>query len=187
MQEDGVNSVVIIPLYPQYSISTSGSSLKVIQDVFYNQLEKWGSDKVAHTVVPAWYYRPGYIKAMAQLIVKELVNYSTSEMEQGLHVLYSAHGVPQSYIEAGDPYQRQIEECVRLISKEVGAQLADARTRPASLTDEQALSLAGAFELHTDGEKCVKPVQYHLSFQSRVGPVQWLRYVSSQRSYNRAY
>ena len=43
----------------------------------------------------------------------------------------SAHGVPESYIEAGDPYQRHIEECVRLISAEVSNQLSNDVTRPA--------------------------------------------------------
>lgn len=46
MQEDGINTIVIIPLYPQYSISTSGSSLKLLEDIFYNQPDKWGPDKV---------------------------------------------------------------------------------------------------------------------------------------------
>lgn len=45
-------------------------------------------------------------------------------------IYYSAHGVPESYIEAGDPYQRHIEECVRLISTEVSNQLANDATRP---------------------------------------------------------
>ena len=70
MQKDEINTVVIIPLYPQYSISTSGSSLKLLEDIFYNQPEKWGPDKVTHTVVPAWYFRPGYVQTMASLIVK---------------------------------------------------------------------------------------------------------------------
>ncbi len=47
--------------YPQYSISTSGSSLKLLQEIFYKQADLWGPDKVAHTVVPAWYYRKGYV------------------------------------------------------------------------------------------------------------------------------
>ena len=62
MRKDGINSIVILPLYPQYSISTSGSSLKLLQDIFYQQPEIWGSDKVQHTVVPSWYYRRGYIR-----------------------------------------------------------------------------------------------------------------------------
>jgi Ferrochelatase len=70
MHNDGINSMVILPLYPQYSISTSGSSLKLLSDIFYNEPDKWGPDKVTHTVVPAWYYRPGYVKTMASMIVE---------------------------------------------------------------------------------------------------------------------
>lgn len=70
MHKDGINSIVILPLYPQYSISTSGSSLKLLLDIFENEPEKWGPDKVTHSVVPAWYYRPGYTKTMASMIVE---------------------------------------------------------------------------------------------------------------------
>lgn len=69
MHSDGVNSVVILPLYPQYSISTSGSSLKLLLDIFQSEPSKWGLDKITHTVVPAWYHRPGYVKTMASMIV----------------------------------------------------------------------------------------------------------------------
>ena len=165
MQADGINAMVIIPLYPQFSISTSGSSLRILQEIFYKNPEVWGPDKVAHTVVPSWYHRKGYVEAMAQLCIKEIIKYSESEMRQGLHVLFSAHGVPQSYIEAGDPYQRQIEECVKLVSSEVSSILTDPLRRPVEISQEQCNLLAS-------GDTAV---EYHLSFQSRVGPVQWLR------------
>ena len=110
MRRDGVNTMVILPLYPQYSISTSGSSLKLLQEIFYQNPDIWGPSKVTHTVVPAWYYRKGYVQAMASLIVKELDAYTVADARNGgLHVLFSAHGVPESYIDAGDPYQRQIQ------------------------------------------------------------------------------
>ena len=165
MQADGVNAMVIIPLYPPFSISTSGSSLRILQEIFYKNPEIWGPDKVAHTVVPSWYHRKGYVEAMAQLCIKEMVKYSASERKQGLHVLFSAHGVPQSYIEAGDPYQRQIEECVKLVSTEVSAILTDPNRRPEDISPEQCNALASG----------TSAVEYHLSFQSRVGPVQWLK------------
>lgn len=57
IQRDKINTLVIVPLYPQYSISTSGSSLRVLQEIFQKQPQLWGADKIAHTVVPAWYYR----------------------------------------------------------------------------------------------------------------------------------
>lgn len=123
---DEIDSLVIVPLYPQYSISTSGSSLKLLQEIFYKNPEKWNSDQIMHTVVPSWYHRPGYITAMASLVVQEVLGYSLEEMRDGVHVLFSAHGVPESYIASGDPYQQQIEECVRLISREVAEQLKQA-------------------------------------------------------------
>lgn len=164
VQRDGVNSLVVVPLYPQYSISTSGSSLRVLQEIFQSQPGLWSSDRVAHTVVPAWYYRKGYVSAMARLIVRELEGFTAAQAAEGVHVLFSAHGVPQSYIAAGDPYQRQIEECVRLVSREVSELL---------LRDGIDTTLSR--ELRHALARGEQAVRFHLSFQSRVGPVQWLQ------------
>ena len=98
IQQDKIDTLVIVPLYPHFSVSTSGSSLKLLQDIFYKSPEIWGQEKIAHTVVPAWYHRPGYISVMAKLVVDQVVQYSQSDMQEGLHVLFSAHGVPESYI-----------------------------------------------------------------------------------------
>jgi len=152
IQKDKIEALVIIPLYPQFSISTSGSSLRVLQEEFARRSDIWAP--IAHTVVPNWYDRPGYVRAMADLILNELDSFSDSELQDGSaasptlprrHVLFSAHGVPQSYIEAGDPYQSQIGECVDAIS---------------------------ALVLDRWGKE---EVQIHLSYQSRVGPIEWLR------------
>jgi ferrochelatase len=198
IQADGINTLVIVPLYPQYSISTSGSSLRLLQDIFYKNPDVWGSQKVMHTVVPAWYYRPGYINCVAKLILDEVVSYSDKEVHEGLHILFSAHGVPQSYIQAGDPYQRQIEDCVRLVSDQVSKLLLDEKTRPPELSPEQAAKLAGGILQRAKSasspavpmkmtpfgpipKSLLNPdarpgeIQFHLSFQSRVGPVQWLK------------
>lgn len=183
MRNDGINTIVIAPLYPQYSISTSGSSLKLLQDIFYRKPDLWGPDKVAHTVVPAWYYRKGYVTAMARLILDQIYDYSLEDMKEGIHVLFSAHGVPQSYIVAGDPYQRHIEECVKLISREIASQLLDSSVdRPEHVTAFIANALAGkSSNVEIDGKQTIsvgelaQEIRFHLSFQSRVGPVQWLQ------------
>jgi ferrochelatase len=96
-----------------------------------------------------------------------VIQYTEEEFQEGMHILFSAHGVPQSYIQAGDPYQRQIEECVCLISKEIAKQIADPSTRPKSISEKQADFLLGIDSANT--------MKIHLSFQSRVGPVQWLQ------------
>lgn len=139
--EDEVNTLVILPLYPQFSISTSGSSLRILQEVFAKDSLNWNPQRILHTVVPSWYSRPGYLISVANLIRKELAQFTNEDAaEGGLHVLFSAHGVPRSYISAGDPYQRQMVECVDLIT----------RLLPVGTT-------------------------VWLSYQSRVGPVEWLR------------
>ena len=152
IRRDGINALVIVPLYPQFSISTSGSSLRVLQEEFSKNSKLYGD--MVHTVVPSWYERPGYINAMANLIQNELDSFTEPEIEEAkdenpdqapLHILFSAHGVPKSYIEAGDPYQRQIEECVKKIGDVVLA-----NSEPGN-------------------------VEIHLSYQSRVGPIEWLR------------
>jgi protoporphyrin/coproporphyrin ferrochelatase len=63
----------------------------------------------------SWYDRPSYVESMAGLIKEQLDSFTDEELQK----LFSAHGVPQSYIENGDPYQAQIEECVEVISKEL--------------------------------------------------------------------
>lgn len=151
IRADGINALVILPLYPQFSISTSGSSLRVLQEEFAKKLDVYGPKKMFHTVIPSWYDRPGYVKSVANLIQKELDSFTPEEIAEGTsegqpiakHILFSAHGVPASYIEAGDPYKDQIIDCVERIK--------------ALLPSED------------DG------VKVHLSFQSRVGPVEWLR------------
>ena len=140
-------------------------------------------------------------------------------MTDGLHVLFSAHGVPESYIAAGDPYLRHTEECVRLISKDVSDMLCSDATRPVGMSKVLGLQLAGSILAAAGTAKTATgaavitgtgavagtvigtagagtgaagtgrgtgisasivtapapAVQFHLSFQSRVGPVQWLK------------
>jgi ferrochelatase len=110
IERDGVDNLVILPLYPQFSISTSGSSFRVLE-------EMWSKDpalqNIRYTLIPSWYDCQGYLQAMADLLDRELQKFSHPEQA---HIFFSAHGVPLSYVEeAGDPYQREIEECTRLI------------------------------------------------------------------------
>lgn len=135
IKRDRVDKLVILPLYPQFSISTSGSSFRLLQRL-------WDEDpslnQIEHTVIASWYDRPGYLRAMADLIAQQLDQFPNPHE---VHVFFSAHGVPVSYVEeAGDPYQREIEACTSLIMQTLN------RSNP-----------------HT------------LAYQSRVGPVEWLK------------
>jgi ferrochelatase len=110
IKADQIEQLVILPLYPQYSISTSGSSFRVLEELWKKD-PKLG--QIKYTLIPSWYDNPGYLEAMSQLIKRELNSF---EKPDQVHIFFSAHGVPQSYVEeAGDPYQQEIENCTKLI------------------------------------------------------------------------
>ncbi|MEO0457194.1 MAG: ferrochelatase [Cyanobacteria bacterium P01_A01_bin.114] len=114
IKNDGVEDLVILPLYPQFSISTSGSSFRLLEQLW---LEDPSLNRINYTVIPSWYNRDGYVRAMANLIAQEIDKLPDPE---SAHVFFSAHGVPVSYVEeAGDPYQREIEQCTKLIMKQL--------------------------------------------------------------------
>ena len=135
INRDSVTNLVIVPLYPQFSVSTSGSSLRLLQSYLTSPTPLL-PPTIKHTVIDSWYDRPGYVSSVSSLTLSSLDSLPPGPDR---HVLFSAHGVPKSYIQAGDPYQSQVEDCVRLI----------AHTLPPDVT-------------------------VHLSYQSRVGPIQWL-------------
>lgn len=118
----------------------------------------WLNGKMRHTVAPTWFHRPGYVHAMARLVVSEIAKLSPEQQAEGVDVLFSAHGVPQSYMKVGDLYQSHIEESMLMISREAAAMLADPAQCPATILPALRDRL-----------------RFHLSYQSRVGPVPWLR------------
>ena len=112
---DDLDKLVILPLYPQFSISTSGSSFRLLEKLWEDDPQL---QKLDYTVVPSWYDRPGYLRAMADLIAKELDKLPDPDRA---HIFFSAHGVPRSYVEeAGDPYQQEIEACTEAIVETLG-------------------------------------------------------------------
>lgn len=138
IKAERVSNLVVLPLYPQFSVSTSGSSLRLLEKLFREDDEL---SKLPHIVIPSWYQRPGYIESMADLIFSELSGFSSPDEAT---IFFSAHGVPKSYVEeAGDPYKEEMEECIQLI-------MAELRKRGV-------------------------PNSFQLAYQSRVGPVEWLR------------
>ncbi len=110
LKTDNIEHLVILPLYPQFSISTSGSSFRLLDRL-------WQEDPklqaIEYSVIPSWHKQPSYLRAMVQLIEGELDKLANPAEA---HIFFSAHGVPKSYVEeAGDPYQKEIEECTAAI------------------------------------------------------------------------
>lgn len=103
------DEVVLLPMYPQYSSTTTGSSL--------NEWHRLFSDDVPVRPVEHFYQNSAYLEAMIQKIGQALKRFPAGNCPM---MVFSAHGVPISVIERGDPYQRQIEETVRLLLERGG-------------------------------------------------------------------
>ncbi len=103
------DEVVLLPLYPQYSCTTTGSSLNEWQRHFNNHLP-------AHIIEP-FYRHELYLGALIEKIDEALTRFPQPDQAE---IIFSAHSVPVSVIEKGDPYQRQIEETVTLLMQRGG-------------------------------------------------------------------
>jgi ferrochelatase len=98
------DEVVLLPLYPQYSCTTTGSSLNEWQRCFNDDLP-------VHTV-EAFYRHELYLEAVVEKIDEALARFPQPGQAE---IIFSAHSVPVSVIEKGDPYRRHIEETVALL------------------------------------------------------------------------
>ena len=134
--EAEVDELVLLPLYPQFSNSTTASSFN-----------EWTRRLRARDLEDRWKTRrviqypthPDFLEAVSQRIDEGLQQFP-EELREEVHLLFSAHGTPVSFREAGDPYSFQIKDSMEAVMK-----------------------LRGYDYPHW------------LSFQSRVGPVAWLK------------
>ncbi|SHK55346.1 ferrochelatase [Thermocrinis minervae] len=148
--KEPIRALVLLPLYPQYSRTTTGSSFNEFDRVFRKIFKgKSGRYMVLSTLkgqerpyyyssfipivkVNCYYNHPTYIKAMVENIREHLPDWKE------YFFLFTAHSLPVKVVQEGDPYQKQTEETVRLIME------------------------------HFPG------VRYALGYQSKVGPTKWL-------------
>jgi protoporphyrin/coproporphyrin ferrochelatase len=132
-----LDEIVLLPLYPHFSYATTLSSLKEWSRVYGTPV---GGPKVV--TISQFYNHPLYIQALVQRIGSMLRQFPDSSR---IHLVFSAHGLPMSLVEKGDPYPKQIEETVRLVNE----------------AGEKA---------HLGW-----PKTHLLCYQSRVGPTKWLQ------------
>ncbi len=125
--------VILLPLYPQYSITTTGSAY----NEFQRQCRKQNY-KPAVTLVRQWYDQPEYQAAIMDMLRTELKKFPDPDPAR-IELLFSAHGLPRKIVDGGDPYERQIRATFESLRTQLGWP-------------------------HTT-----------LCYQSRVGPLEWLR------------
>lgn len=130
--------IVLLPLYPQFSTTTTGSS---IADFMHNFTKIYGTDKKkpppSVRTICCYPTDDDFILAHSSLIKQAIEKVKN----KNFRILFSAHGLPVKIIKDGDPYQWQIEQTVEALVKRLN----------------------------------IPDLDYKITYQSRVGPVEWLK------------
>ena len=111
MQKAGCDRILIVPLYPQYAAATSAT----VCDKAFDALKamRW---QPAVRIAPPWYDEPGYIESLAGSLRDELARLPFEPQV----ILASFHGMPEEYLEKGDPYHCQCAKTTRLLRERLG-------------------------------------------------------------------
>jgi ferrochelatase len=108
LQLFGINRIIALPLYPHYSIATSGSSLEDLRKANFATLSPC---EIAE--IPSWQTQPRYIEALADGIIQTLESFDSENVQ----VVYSAHSLPVKFIQEGDPYIDHLMETITAVEK----------------------------------------------------------------------
>tara|TARA_B100000029_G_scaffold312483_1_gene304946 strand:- start:238 stop:1248 length:1011 start_codon:yes stop_codon:yes gene_type:complete len=109
------DEIVLLPLYPQYSASTSGSSIRE-----WNDLCKKENYKIKTKTICCYPTQSSFVESHVKLIEKTIKNLEKNNIK----LIFSAHGLPESKIKKGDPYQWQVEQTVsEIMSKLAGEKI----------------------------------------------------------------
>jgi ferrochelatase len=108
-----IKRVILLPLYPQYSKTTTGSSAREWQRV----VDRRGIKGLASALVAEYCEHPQYIAALIRNI-RIALNRVPAKDRQRVHLVFSAHGTPVKLVQAGDPYQQQIIRTYNAVIRE---------------------------------------------------------------------
>ena len=100
------DEIILMPLYPQYSAATTGSSIKEWKDIC-----KKNNLKIRTSTICCYPTDENFVLAHKEEIVKKIKNLKNFKL------IFSAHGLPEKNIKKGDPYQWQVEQSVNKIVK----------------------------------------------------------------------
>ncbi len=110
LRKAGAQRLLILPLYPQYSATTTAAVFDQVTDVL--QGWRWLPDL---RLINHYHDHADYIKALANSIRKQWQNTDKADL-----LLFSFHGIPQRYIDSGDPYFCHCQKTARLVAEELG-------------------------------------------------------------------
>ncbi len=147
--DEGAEQFLVVPTYPQYSDATNGSTLGFVQ----RSLDRLAPQAATH-VVTDWHRLPGFIDALATAAREPLARWADEGADPtSCALLFVAHSLPETFVEAGDPYVTQTRHSVDAVH-------AGLRRGLAGHVDWLDRMPGGSDPL--------------LAFQSRVGPIKWV-------------
>ncbi|KAG9096596.1 ferrochelatase hem15 [Ceratobasidium sp. UAMH 11750] len=133
MHKDNVKRAVAFTQYPQYSCSTTGSSLN---ELFRRSNSTSGfpspakPDQIQWSVIDRWATHPGFIQAVTENVRVALSKFQANLAESGTKwegseadtpvILFSAHSLPMSVVNRGDPYVSEVAMSVGAVMRELG-------------------------------------------------------------------
>ncbi|XP_053888304.1 ferrochelatase, mitochondrial [Malaclemys terrapin pileata] len=115
MEKDGVERAIAFTQYPQYSCSTTGSSLNAIYRYYNKKGEK---PKMKWSIIDRWPTHPLLIQCFADHIQKEL-DLFPPEKRKDVVILFSAHSLPMSVVNRGDPYPQEVGATVQRVMEKL--------------------------------------------------------------------
>jgi ferrochelatase len=116
MHADGVGRAVAFTQYPQFSCSTTGSSLNEL----WRAADRTGlQDAFRWSIIDRWPVHPGFIGAMTETVREGLDRFSPAERDQVL-ILFSAHSLPLDVIDRGDAYPQEVGASVQRVVESLG-------------------------------------------------------------------
>ncbi len=139
IQQFEPDHILLLPLYPQFSTTTTNSFLTE-----WKKVEEKTGLAIPTSSVCCYPCESGFVKAVVSNIKLGLKK--VRQGSQGFKVLFSAHGIPTKFVRSGDPYQLHVEQTVASVVKELN----------------------------------IKGLDYIICYQSRVGPVEWLKPYTDQ-------
>ncbi|MBN1958447.1 MAG: ferrochelatase [Desulfuromonadales bacterium] len=110
----GLETAVVLSMYPHYTGATTGSSVNDFKRAaarVYPELE--------YQLIEEWFDWPGYLDALANRVNEGLDTFHDL-MRDEVQILFSAHALPQKFIDRGDPYQQHVETTVQEVMQRVG-------------------------------------------------------------------
>lgn len=112
------DKIVLLPLYPQYSTTTTASSLKDWQQAWAKQVGPGStlSKSLETKEICCYPEAPGWVEAQAALIRQGIDQAGGLD---NVRVLFSAHGLPKKVVDAGDPYQAQVERTCAAVARDL--------------------------------------------------------------------